>query len=256
MSTNQLSPIDDIRATLTKMEPQFKMVLPPQISAERFVRVAQTAIQQTPALLDSDRRVLFGELMKCATDGLIPDGREAAIIPFGGKCSYIPMIAGLMRKARNSGEIATWSVQVVKERDEFDYQLGDSERIDHKPAMAQRGETVGAYSIVTLKSGEKSREFMNVEEIEAIRSRSRAKDRGPWVTDYDEMAKKTVARRHYKRLPASTDLDDLIRRDEELIDLTPDKPAIEPGPNRLKQIVAASNPQATAAQPEKSEVPI
>ena len=72
--------------------------------------------------------------------------------------------------------------------------------------------------MATLKSGEVSREVMSIDEIEAIRKRSRAANTGPWVTDYSEMARKTVARRHSKVLPMSTDLDDVIRRDDDLYD--------------------------------------
>ncbi len=72
----------------------------------------------------------------------------------------------------------------------------------------------------TFKTGEKSRDVMSIGDVEKIRSKSRAKN-GPWSDPifYPEMAKKTVARRHSKVLPLSTDLDDLIRRDDDLYDL-------------------------------------
>jgi recombination protein RecT len=75
-----------------------------------------------------------------------------------------------------------------------------------------------------MKDGEKSREFMDVDQINAIRQRSRSGKSGPWVSDFDEMAKKTVVRRHSKRLPMSTDLDDLLRSDDEQF-LPPEQPA-------------------------------
>jgi recombination protein RecT len=204
-----------VRSAIEKMEPQFKAALPPQVSPERFVRVTMTAIQNTPALLNADRQTLYGAAMRAAQDGLLPDGREGAIVTFGNKAQWMPMVAGIQKKVRNSGEISTWSVNAVYENDEFDYQLGDEEKISHKPTLRNRGELIAVYSIVVMKDGEKSREVMSVDDVNAIRKRSRSPDKGPWATDYDEMAKKTVIRRHAKRLPMSTDLDGLVTRDDD-----------------------------------------
>ena len=214
--SNQVAVIDEVRKSITAMQPQFKAALPSHVSVEKFTRVAMTAIQQTPSLLESNRLSLYGACMRAAQDGLLPDGREGAIVTFKGQAQWMPMVAGIMKKVRNSGEISTWSVQIVKENDHFDYQLGDDERITHKPALRNRGNTVGAYGIVTMKDGEKSREFMDVDQIMAIKNRSRSGNSGPWQSDFDEMAKKTVVRRHSKRLPMSTDLDELLRQDDEL----------------------------------------
>jgi len=132
---------------------------------------------------------------------------------------WMPMIAGIRKKVRNSGEIATWDAHVVHEKDEFEFELGDAPFIKHRPFMGgDRGKVIAAYSVATLKSGEKSREVMDVGQINRIRAMSKSKDKGPWADHYEEMCRKTVARRHSKVLPMSTDLDDLIRRDDALYD--------------------------------------
>lgn len=220
--SNQVSVITEVRTALTAMTPQFQAALPRHVSVEKFNRIAMTAIQGSPKLLECDRRTLFSACMKAAQDGLLPDGREGAIVPRKGVASWQPMVAGIMKKVRNSGEISTWSVHTVHENDEFDYILGDEEKIIHRPARKSRGEIIGAYSIVLMKDGERSREYMDTEEIHAIRDRSDgykyAKSKGgdnPWITDPGEMYKKTVIRRHSKRLPMSTDLDELLRADDE-----------------------------------------
>jgi len=59
---------------------------------------------------------------------------------------------------------------------------------------------------------------MNVAEIEKVRNISRAKNSSPWQEHWGEMAKKTVIRRLAKRLPMSTDLEEVIRRDDEMFD--------------------------------------
>jgi len=213
------------------------------MNVDKFTRVLMTGIQQNPALLEADRRTLFAAIMRAAQDGLLPDGREGAIVTFKSQgkpepqAQWMPMVAGIMKKVRNSGEIMSWSVQVVKENDDFNYELGDEERITHKPALNARGKTIGAYSIVKLKSGETVREYMGMEEVEAIRKRSRSATSGPWVTDFDEMAKKTVIRRHSKRLPQSTDLDQVLNADDTLF--MPEQNQPEAAPAEQQQRPAA-----------------
>lgn len=215
-----VTPIAEIRVQLQNMEGQFKAGLPAHIPAERFMRVVMTAIQNNNDLLNVSRRSLWNAVMKAAQDGLLPDGREGAIVPYKGEAQWMPMIAGIRKKVRNSGEIATWDVHAVHQNDAFEFELGDDPFIRHRPSLTERGEIIAVYSIATFKTGEKSRDVMSIGDVEKIRAKSRAKN-GPWSdpTFYPEMAKKTVARRHSKVLPLSTDLDDLIRRDDELYDM-------------------------------------
>ena len=216
---------------------QFAAALPAHIPVERFKRVLLTAISANPDLVKADRRTLFNSAMKAAQDGLLPDGREGALVIYNTKIKddgkdvwikavqWMPMIAGIRKKVRNSGEIATWDAHVIHEHDEFDYQLGLDPRLHHKPKMTgDRGNLIGAYSVARLKSGETSFEVMSADEIWAVWSKaSKAKDNGkpagPWKDYQGEMFRKTVARRHSKVLPMSTDLDDLIRRDDDLYDM-------------------------------------
>ena len=199
---------------------QFQNALPAHIPVERFTRVVLTAIQGNPDLLNCNRQTLFTSAVKAAQDGLLPDGREGALVPYKGEVQWLPMVAGIRKKVRNSGEIATWDVQAVYEKDQFDFELGDNPFIRHKPALMARGKIVAVYSIATLKTGEKTRDVMSIEDVEKIRAKSRSA-KGPWndPTFYPEMAKKTVAKRHSKVLPMSTDLDDLMRRDDALYDM-------------------------------------
>lgn len=220
-----------LRHQLDGMNDQFKAALPAHIPVERFARVVMTAVQANPDLMRCDRRSLFQACMKAAQDGLLPDGREGAIVVRkardGFTANWQVMIAGIRKKARNSGEIATWDAHIVRKGDHFQFQLGDNPQINHTYDLStERGDIVGAYSVCTLKDGQKSYEVMTIGEIRAIRDRSdawKAYKAGkikstPWSTDEGEMARKTVARRHSKVLPMSTDLDDLIRRDDDLYD--------------------------------------
>ena len=121
MTTTALAPIDEFKNTLSKMAGEFKSALPSHISAEKFARNLMTYIKLHPKLLECNRTSLYAAAMQAAQDGLIIDGREAALVPFKETAKFMPMVAGLTKKARNSGEIATIDAQEVYEKDLFEY---------------------------------------------------------------------------------------------------------------------------------------
>jgi len=226
-----LTPIDEFRVQLSQMDSQFAAALPKHIPPARFARVAMTAAQNNPELLECSRKSLFNSIMKCAQDGLLPDGREAAIVVRKNwkertkDAAYQPMIAGIRKKARNSGDISDWNVSVVYANDFFDYAKGDDPYIHHKPTLDEPGPIIAAYSIAILKDGSISREVMPIRKIHEIRdkySESWKAFKGghikstPWNDAEDSMCCKTVAHRHSKVLPMSSDLDDLMRQDDDL----------------------------------------
>jgi recombination protein RecT len=249
--------VSEVRLQLDTMIGQFAAVLPKHIPAERFGRVVLTAVQTNPDLLNVERRSLWNACMKAAQDGLLPDGRLGALVVYkdrkrGPIAQWLPMIAGIRQKVRNSGEVATWEVHVVHEKDLFDYELGDDPHIVHRPVRGERGKIIAAYSVAVLKSGERSREVMWVDEIEDIRKASKFPDGGPWVVWYGEMCKKTVAKRHAKVLPMSSDLDDLLRREDEIEPGGAVGPALQPRPPRSLTDalnMVASLPDQVPAEP-------
>lgn len=263
----------EVRTAIATMEPEFRAALPAHIPSAKFIRTAQTAIQMNPDIVTCDRTSLYAACMKAAQDGLVLDGREAALVKFGGVAQYMPMVAGILKKARNSGDISTIAAHVAYEKDTFDYTLGDDEHIKHKPYLGtDRGKPVLVYAIAKLKDGGIMREVMTVADVEKVRGVSRAKGTGPWVQWWDEMAKKTVIRRLAKRLPSSTDREDdelqrVVTRDDELYDVeTP--PAAQPvaaepqqpGKRRTRasQVIEATaepEPQPAAAEPDPLEIP-
>ena len=269
------NPLVRLNEQLEQRSSQFQAALPAHIPVERFKRVILTAIQQNAKLVTADRVALFNSAMRAAQDGLLPDGREGALVIFNTKIKvngqdkwidsvqWMPMIAGLRKKVRNSGQIATWDVKAVFQKDEFLYEEGFEPILKHKPYLdGPGGELRAVYSVCKMKSGEISLDVMAKWEVDRIRSMSKAKDKGPWVDHYVEMAKKTVARRHSKTLPMNTDLDDLIRRDDDLYDMESagDRQKVEQKQRpQLSDFteVATSSPTDTkpGAEPEKTAEP-
>lgn len=176
--------------------------------AGRIQRAALTAIQTNPAILDGNvsRSSVYNALIRCAQDGLLPDGREAAFVKYrkkggGEEIQYQPMVGGFRKRAAEAGFSLT--AHVVFAGDEFDYELGMEPRLVHKPPSldVNRGNPIGAYAIAAHEEHGQFVEVMSRDEIEQIRATSRAKDNGPWVDHWGEMARKTVARRLFKQLP-------------------------------------------------------
>lgn len=222
MSTTAIAPIDEVRGTLQKLGPQFKAALPAQIPVERFVRVVQTAVASNLDLLNCDRNSLYAAAMRCAQDGLLPDGREAALVKFGSNIRYMPMVGGIAKKARNSGEIKTMNSEVVYERDHYRHWSDEKgEHFEHEKARGDRGGVVLTYTYAITK--EDGFYFEEVDEIqmEAIEKCSKSSD-GPWKGPFrDEMRRKSAIKRLAKyRLPSSADLDDVLRADDDMYDLS------------------------------------
>ena len=227
MSTALSTETNALRQQLSRMGPEIAKALPSHIKPEKFQRVVMTVVQQAPDLLAADRQSLLASCLKCAADGLVPDGRDAALVVFNTKnrsggwekrVQYMPMLAGLLKRARNSGEIAGIVVNVVYSNDEFMQTPDDFDRpVRHQPPKlgAPRGQPIGAYALVKLRDGTVMHEVMDKDEIDRVRAVSRSKDSGPWVQWWDQMARKTVFRRLSKYLPMDAESEDLIRRDEE-----------------------------------------
>lgn len=251
-----------VRGQLDAMQDQFKVALPAHIPAERFNRVAMTAIQNNPDLLKCDRRSLFNSFMRAAQDGLLPDGREGAVVAYGKIAQWLPMVAGILKKIRNSGEVSTIVARVVYGGDKYRNWIDDEgEHIEYEAAEAQDRNVIRrVFAMAKLKDGSIEVEPMSAADVEKVRAVSRAKNNGPWVSWWEEMAKKTAIRRLSKRLPISSDLDDLIRRDDGIydIDKASDKATVAPPADnslgaRLGAMAADPEPDAPA-DPETGEI--
>ena len=215
MSTEIQRPKNDLRSFIAgdSFKQQVALALPQHMTPDRFARVALTALTRTPKLMDCTRESLLRCLMDCSQLGLEPDGRHAHLIPYKDVCTLIIDYKGLMALARRSGDVAIFRAELVKEADAFDWQNGT---VTHSINWRKdRGQTQCVYSYVKFKDGAEDWEVMTLAEVDAIRKRSRAGSSGPWVTDFDEMAKKTVIRRHSKRLTLSPEFADAVDKDDD-----------------------------------------
>jgi recombination protein RecT len=234
----QPNPIVEFRAKLENgMRAEIEKALPPDIDVDRFIRTVVTSVQMNPDLLYADRRSLMAACMRAAQDGLMPDGREAVLNIYNTKVKikddrgrtveewvpmvqFLPMVRGILKVMRNTGEIADVDAAAVYERDHFRFTRGDDPRIEHEPYLGEEepGKIIAAYMIVKLMNGEVHREVMPRRDIEKTRLASKNAEgaNSPWTKWYDQMAIKAVIKRGSKLLPTSSDrLARVIEHDNE-----------------------------------------
>lgn len=202
-----------LQQTIYGYEDHFAMALSGlDVDPKRFVRMAFTAVNKNPLLLESDRASLMGALLGCAQLGLEPSGPtgQAYLVPFKEKgqvrTQLIIGYQGLVDLAYRSGRVMSLSAHVIREGDFFDWELGSNARITHRPQLVgDRGPIVGAYAVAVLAGGGQVFDVLNLDQIQARRSRSKAGDKGPWSTDYEAMCRKSAVRQLFKWLPSSAE---------------------------------------------------
>jgi phage RecT family recombinase len=122
-----------------------------------------------------------------------------------------PSYMGLIRLATDSGSIKWAQAQIVYANDTYT-DNGPGEKPEHKfkafDKLEARGEFVGVYCVAKTVDGDYLTTSMTAEEVNGIRDRSEGwkawianKKVCPWVTDFNEQAKKTVIRRAFKTWP-------------------------------------------------------
>lgn len=215
--TNKISTIEDFRNNLNKMQAEFAKALPAHINADKFVRVVMTAIQNNPDILKCNRQSLYSSCMRAAQDGLLPDGREGVIVAFGEVATWLPMVAGLCKKAHNSGKLRTIDAQVVYDGDFYESWIDEEgQHFKHAKKFADRGGVLLTYAYAITKEGGFFFEEINEEQMADIEKKSKPKI-SPWKGPFkDEMRRKSAIRRLTKyRLPSSTDLEEIFQREDD-----------------------------------------
>lgn len=270
MSTQiaRVDSVQNLRTMLSDKMDDLKTVLPSQIDPQKFIAAASTAAVVNPKILDCDRSSLLTSLVKCAADGLVPDGREAAMVPYWdgkNKCfraQYLPMVFGTIKLMKNSGDVVSVKPQCVYENEELIVYWDDGvEKFEHKyDPLNRKGEIKGAYVVVKMRDGAFEFEAMDINAIEKRRkasSNQRSFDKqsngyviaekpvGIWRDWYPEMCQKTVIHAIAKRVVRSSeDMRKIAQLDEqEIKDITPK-------PTMTERLVAAQKEDTEAVDGE------
>ena len=215
--TAQQQKAKNVQAYLMARAGGFKALLPKHLTPERMVRGLMAAASRNPTILECTLESVLNAMLVCSSFGLEP-GRPRGgmhLVPFrnskrGGayELTPIPDYRGLMDLAFRSGLVEGIEARSVFSKDEYDYAYGTESFIKHKPTLApDRGELVSVYAVAHLK-GLRRPVFvwLSMTDVNAARARSRAKESGPWVTDFEAMALKTAVRRLANWIPQASEL--------------------------------------------------
>jgi phage RecT family recombinase len=280
MAGTAISPVATAIHAIEKRMEDFRQRLPAHIPAEKFVLTLKSAIGNNQKLAGVPLDLLLIEVQKAAADGLICDGREAAITIFRTKRNgqfidapkYIPMYQGLIKRVRNSGELVSMAAYLVyaNEVTTINPETGekwfrrwiddDGEHVLYTPMMlGDRGEVAGGFSQVRLKDRTVVYCWMPVSELNKIKNRTKSRNQsgdvvGPWADDTEEMFKKTIIRRHCKTLPMDSDLANVFSRDDDMYEADANAPGVSisrPKANRAAALLANDREEHEVAEYEE-----
>jgi phage RecT family recombinase len=195
-----------------------RRLLPKPALIARFNDVVLTAIESDPGLLKADRNSLFRACLQAAKRGLLPDKQEGAFVTFRfnrasrgqpddwvNLVQFLPMVQGIIKEMGAAGFPAY--VNSVYEHDTVELWSDDTgQHVRHTSAIFKgRGQLLGVYAVAS-SGGRTWVEAMNLEDVDRIAAKSKQKDKdgnltGPWKSDWDRMAQKSVLHRLRRRLP-------------------------------------------------------
>lgn len=194
------------------MKPAIQAALPSVMTPERFTRITLSALSANSKLKECSPQSFLGAMMTAAQLGLEPNTPlgQAYLIPFRNhnqlECQFQLGYKGLIDLAYRSGEVSIIQAHSVHENDEFTYELGLDPKLKHVPAKTNRGKPIAYYAMFKTKDGGYGFQVMSIDEInEHARKFSKSFGNGPWQTNFDEMAKKTVLKKVLKYAPLKSD---------------------------------------------------
>lgn len=194
------------------------------IDPDRLRVVVLAAFSRTPALWDCDPVTVARAVVESAQLGLEPTGAigGAHLVPFkNGKtgrmeAQLIIDYRGYVQLARRSGEVSKVWARIVRERDDFAVEAGTDDRLTHRPYLGAEdpGNITHVYAVIAYRDGSQQFDWDTRAWVETIRKRSKAGNNGPWITDYAEMAKKSILRRLLKTAPLTIEARRAIELEE------------------------------------------
>lgn len=243
------------------------------MNADRITKLMILATNRSPRLLECTPRSFFDACIKSAELGLDFGGAtgQAYLVPFKNgfltkkhgrdvyDCTFIPGYQGLLELVYR-GAIATYvDAQIVHKGDKFKYNLGINPAVEFEPNIDDEpGEVRCAFAIVRFKDSEYPKiEIMSRKQLLNIKARSKARDSGPWVTDEDEMMRKTVLRRALKYIPKTPEIEEALAADNTMYDFGLPKAETgeqELGVNGLKKRI--ENKDVTPAETATEKPPV
>ena len=213
MSAQPSTAVQSWAKAIAEAERKFTEIAVPDGNLVTFQREAMFAMQRIGAdatMQKCEYNSVRNSLINVAAVGLTlnPAMRLAYLVPRNDRekgmlCCLDISYIGLVKIATDSGGVRAVSATIVRKNDPFVFRgafAAPDHAYDPFATAAQRGEIIGVYSTALLPSGVTQIDAIGMEEINKIRSMSKAKS-GPWFDWEEEMIKKSVLKRASKLWP-------------------------------------------------------
>ena len=192
-----------------------------EINPHQFMHMAVNQIKRNSRLLDVFKKnpsSVFSSILTCAEFGLSPTSQmgEAWLIPYGKECQFQIGYQGLTKILYKNPDVQNITAECVYENDTFEYELGLTPKLSHKPTHTNRGKLISVYCVVRFANQEPIFKVMTIEELKTIQSLSKAGNRSVWFSKTDPqhwMLKKTVFKQLCKLLPKHLNMSKVISYD-------------------------------------------
>jgi recombination protein RecT len=258
MENKEITKIDKKTEWANKLQEAIPETIFSSYSKEKVNKVFAGILisaQKNPQIFKCTPESILISAYNCLEFEMLSGNRnECALIPRKNKDSqnlelhFQPMVYGIINTAYDSGAIIKIDCEVICENDFFEYEQGSEIKLTFKKQLFdERGKILGAYCVAKLPNGQQVIEVMNVKELEKIRKK--AQTDYVWRDNLEEMYRKTVVKRVFKRLPKKGEkLEKIIEIDNSL-----ERPDISEPDNSKATGIMARFGMNELPEPEKQE---
>lgn len=220
---------DGLYRWLEQRSGYFERALPSHLEkqAPTFALTAMVTIRKSKALMRCDKDSLLTALIQAAHFGLLPDGKQSALVPYGNEARFMPMVEGLTDMMYRSGAVLAVRRGLIHENDDWDITPSAPPPNDFRfrpDLLSERGEPVLAYAFCWMRGGGRSELItFNRAEVEKHRDRfskayqqaeSNGRRNSTWHEHFERMWQKTPVRRLATEVPTSPEMRLLLLADD------------------------------------------
>ena len=225
----------DVQTIISRMGPQISQALPKHITAERIIQAATTYVSSNPDIAKCTAHSILGAIMQTSIWGLEPHPGMGHVyfVPYNRNIGtrespqWVKEVQlqfgykGYIKLARNSGEIKMLFAEVVREGDDFEFELGLYPKLSHTPNQLNNDDAsiTHTYAVAHYHSGGYNFVVLNRGQIESLRRRNPSQKKGiggPWLTDYSAMCCAKGIKQLARYLPLSTEMQQAVLADESI----------------------------------------
>lgn len=227
---NQQSQAPDVITTAgtivnsKQTQAEIRRMLPEGVEGARVIQAWKRAVEEAYAnspkmWANVSAASLTQTLLDCARVGLWPGPHgHVYLVPYKGEAQAQLGYKGMITLMKRSAGVVRVAAHLRHERDAWAYSLGTSPDIQHTPADGNRGPVVGAYAVAWFGDGSWQAEYMDMDEIIAIKDGSPSSKSGasPWNHPEHklQMARKCPLRRLFKYVGLDETLGHALEMDD------------------------------------------